>query len=56
MRDFEMLSTAAGASVRSKSWDGAGAQVDAIFRSVVDTELQADEHTCRARFSSPPTP
>lgn len=40
-RDFESLSRAAAASVRSATWDDAGATVDAIFQRVLDAKAKA---------------
>jgi glycosyltransferase involved in cell wall biosynthesis len=40
-RDFDSLSRAAAASVRSASWDEAGATVDAMFRRVLARNSQA---------------
>jgi WsaF, C-terminal domain/WsaF, N-terminal domain len=40
-RDFDSLSRAAAASVRSASWDDAGATVDAIFRRALEVCSQA---------------
>jgi O-antigen biosynthesis protein len=40
-RDFDSLSLAAAASVRSASWDDAGATVEAIFRRALEVSPQA---------------
>jgi hypothetical protein len=36
MRDFELVSLSAAMSVRSASWDDAGAKIDSVFRRVLE--------------------
>jgi hypothetical protein len=47
--DFDSLSRAAALSVRTASWDDAGATVDAIFRRVLETSSQ----TAQDRVGAP---
>jgi O-antigen biosynthesis protein len=46
-RDFDSLTRAASASVRSASWDDAGATVDSIFRRVLQASPQAEQDRVR---------
>jgi glycosyltransferase involved in cell wall biosynthesis len=52
MPDFDSLSRAAGASVRSITWDEAGVTVDAIFRRALEASLQAGEESTAAQLST----
>jgi len=47
-RDFDSLSRAAALSVRTASWDDAGATVDAIFRRTLEATRQAVQDTVGA--------
>lgn len=50
MPDFESLSQAAAASVRSITWEAAGASVDAIFRRALEAaNSQAEQDSAAAR-------
>jgi hypothetical protein len=52
MPDFELLSSAAVASVNSITWDDAGAAADGILRRALETKLQSTEVRAPAQLSS----